>query len=946
MKAKSLVLMSVLLLISPTYFPAPGIAKAGITGTVLDPQGAAIQQATVTLTDQKTGATTAVPTTAGGEFNFTDLQPGTYKLSVTQRGFKTLVRHDLTLTEGQVLELKLKLEVAPTVERVEVTGTPIIDPVYTQLREIGFSGEMATVQNLEFKRDVGRFQLQQGTLYFLSPVMDRVTGAVFVGQGRFQMRPSTETDRRLLRYLVGDVEDPTQISEPFEQLIIHFTDNTYDELKTKATVQRGSVPGSVVDLFKDHQKELRRELRQTIELRILDDLYNPNRSLHAADGHSTYRGLFAAFIKGQKHKKLNFGTDPLGFLPGLPSPEEVGLISNDRDDRGIWALSHYEDEYINQTASSNETHLEYDITHYQIETTIDRGEQLTGSAQVTFTPLEPGLRVIQMALFARLRVSRVLSETGAALPFVQADHEEGGGLAVIFPEPLAQQATTMTLEYRGPEAVQDSGGANYILNPAARDTWYPNNWQTTFGDRATFDLTFRIPRNTQMIATGRKVREWEEDKYAVTQWISDFPLAVAGFNYGDFKVVSKDDNGFDVEVFTNKQEPDELKRVQHAVEEIEREGQSRMGPGVVVDAPLGNLSTAGLANKSLVEAINSIRIYNQYFGLNPYKRIVMSQQPAGFFGQAWPTLVYMPYTAFLDATQRKALNLPSQFTQFTDVVGPHEIAHQWWGHLVSWKTYHDQWLSEGFAEFSASLYLQLAYDRDPARRYKRYLDFWDEERKRIIEKFPLGIQRANMRPNEVGPIWLGLRLDTARTFPAYNFLIYRKGAYVLHMLRMLMADRQAKPTHQDDRFIAMMQDFVQTHLHQGASTEDFKRIVEKYMTETMDEDGNGRMDWFFNQWVYGTDIPHYKLEYGFGSGPNGKTLLHISITQSNVSPDFKMRIPIYLDFGNNKIAFLGNARITGNSSQSADIPLPEKPKAVKLCANYDVLCTVEEAKGK
>ena len=89
-------------------------------------------------------------------------------------------------------------------------------------------------------------------------------------------------------------------------------------------------------------------------------------------------------------------------------------------------------------------------------------------------------------------------------------------------------------------------------------------------------------------------------------------------------------------------------------------------------------------------------------------------------------------------------------------------------------------------------------------------------------------------------------------------MIYPKGAYILHMLRMMMFDQQQPATR---RFMAMMQDFIKTHYNQDVSTEDFKRIVEKHMTTQMDLDENGRMDWFFNAWVYGTEMPSYKFEY-------------------------------------------------------------------------------------
>jgi aminopeptidase N len=432
------------------------------------------------------------------------------------------------------------------------------------------------------------------------------------------------------------------------------------------------------------------------------------------------------------------------------------------------------------------------------------------------------------------------------------------------------------------------------------------------------------------------VREWEEEKYSACQWIGDLPLAVAGFNYGNFLVKEAKVKDFDYAVYANRELPDQLKRIQIRAEEIEREGE-------VIDMPLGSLSTVGLAKSALDEAMISIRIFNHYFGQNPYGRIVMSQQPDPRFAQSWPMLVYMSYLAYLDSTQRVMLGIPVH--EFTEEVGSHEIAHQWWGHLVGWKTYHDQWLSEGFADFSVSLYLEQAYHKDAKKRYDRFLKFWEEQKKGIIEKIPLGTKGTSMRPNDVGPLWLGSRLDSGRTGGAYFPVTYKKGSFVLHMLRMLMMDTRAQPDRRDDRFMAMMRDFVETHRHHSASTEDFQRMVEKHMTPEMDQDGNSRMDWFFNQWVYGTDLPHYRLEYGFGSSPDGKPLLRLSLTQSQVSPDFKMPLPIYLDFGQGRSIRL-NARITGNNTVSNEIALPEKPKSVKLCANYDVLCTIEEVKAK
>ena len=343
----------------------------------------------------------------------------------------------------------------------------------------------------------------------------------------------------------------------------------------------------------------------------------------------------------------------------------------------------------------------------------------------------------------------------------------------------------------------------------------------------------------------------------------------------------------------------------------------------------GSMSTTGMADSAIADAENSTRIYNAYFGKMPYTRVAMTQQPAPNFGQAWPTLVYMPYTAFMDATQRwMATNsIRAATNDFFQYVGPHEVAHQWWGHAVGWKSYRDQWMSEGFAEFSASLYVQTVRGND------KFLDFWEAQRRLITEARPATRDR---KPYTVGPVTQGYRLDSGKTGSIARFMIYPKGAYILHMLRMMMFDRKTG----DQRFQAMMQDFVKSNFNKDVSTEDFKRAVERHMTHEMDIEGNGRMDWFFNEWVYGMEMPSYKFEYTM----NGQVLSG-RITQSGVSDGFAMLVPVYLDFGKGWVR-LGEATIKGNSTvELGQIKLPEAPKRAAVAALKDVLAlSVENAK--
>jgi hypothetical protein len=104
----------------------------------------------------------------------------------------------------------------------------------------------------------------------------------------------------------------------------------------------------------------------------------------------------------------------------------------------------------------------------------------------------------------------------------------------------------------------------------------------------------------------------------------------------------------------------------------------------------------------------------------------------------------------------------------------------------------------------------------------------------------------------------------------------------------------------------------------------------------MDLAGNGRIDWFFNEWVYGTQIPKYHFEYQISPAEGGKVNLHLTVTQSDVDDQFLMLVPVFADFGKGMVR-IGQLGIKGNSSRSVDVPLPMQPKKVALNAYKDIL---------
>jgi hypothetical protein len=894
-------------------------AGGRIEGKITDPKGAAIPGITVTVTNQTTKQTFTGVTNAQGQYKVEGLPAGTYDVNVSAKGFKEFWQADIKVEDDGVKTVDVRLEILPLQAQVKVSTGALkgnLDPTYQALRQLtktdaDFSGSYATVNNLILKRDAATFTLKTGEIYFVAPVETRYTGAVFIGTGEMSLTPPTQAEKNSIKIFT----EQEGIVEPFDKLVIRFTDKTFEEIKASpnATMKTaGPAANQARDLYRSNMDLLRKRLRDNRELRTLQDIYNPNQE-----------GYFNAFINGNRFGKLIFVLDPFG-VPGA-IPEEVALISYGESDGGTWVAFHREEEFKKGTASSSEDRRVIDITQHDIDGAI-KGAHLAATDKITFKNLIPGTRVVPFNLLGALRVSSVTDADGNELGFIQESKDEDSDFGVILNKPLeAGQTTHLTVQYQGDNALEDSGGGNFIL--LSRSTWYPGNANTLFAeDRAIFNMTFRYPKQYMFVGTGAPVQpDTRDGDISVAKWSSGTTeLAVAGFNYGRFKrkeVIDKD-TGYGVEFYANVEVPDELKAIQRDIEQAEAAGVKTM-------TTLGSISTTAMADPAIADAQNSMRIYNMFFGKLPYTRIAMTQQPRGNFGQAWPTLVYMPYLAYIDTTQRaQLLGTRGGTSTFWRYVAPHEVAHQWWGHIIGWDSYRDQWMSEGFAEFSASLYVQLT------RGNEKFVDFWEDLRQQIVEATP---QTRGRKPYTIGPVTQGYRLNNAKTGGAARFLIYPKGAYILHMLRMMMY----KQGQGDAAFQNMMKDFVQTHYNQAVSTEDFKKAVEKHMTKEMDIDKNGTMNWFFDQWVYGTEVPAYKFEYTVSKDG----MLNGKLTQSGVSDNFVMLVPIYVDMGKGW-AKLGSATMVGNRTfDIKDLKLGAVPKRMAICAMNDVLATsIENSK--
>ena len=441
----------------------------------------------------------------------------------------------------------------------------------------------------------------------------------------------------------------------------------------------------------------------------------------------------------------------VGALPQLDSPEEVALINYNPEgmDDGVWYLAHLKSEFENRTASSHEDRRLFATHSYKIETIISKNDHLFSTAVVTFQPLIAGERVLKFSLLPNLRVTRVADDQGQDIYYVQESRKEDGSFYAILPKaPERGKEYSITVQYEGDKVLEQAGDGSFYVK--ARTSWYPN--LNGFGEHVMYDLTYKVPRRYKVISVGSLQGESIEENYAVSHWVTAKPVAVAGFNYGEYTKLELADEitGYKISGYYLTQLPDNLRNYK----------------------ALQSLAPKSMTKYALEQTRAQLQLCSHYFGKSPYDEIYITEQPNFNFGQSWPNLVYLPISAYTDATQRWMLfgTIDNRFTGFVQEVTPHEVAHQWWGHAVGWASYHDQWLSEGFAEFSAGLFLQQAVAGDWR---KDYIEFWQRLQKRILEKNTFGVA-----PNDAGPLWMGLRLVSPRTENAYQNVTYPKGAYV------------------------------------------------------------------------------------------------------------------------------------------------------------------------
>src|SRR5438105_12189562 len=459
------------------------------------------------------------------------------------------------------------------------------DPNYVALRNITLGNEAVSVTNFDLKRDAGTFRLNSGTVCFVPPVNGKVTGAVFAGDGAFLLNPPTEPERKSLKYLTKE----DQFSENFERLVLRFTDSTYGDIKKAGKPASGSCDAG---LLKDSQNTTRHRIKNNLEAELLGEILSPEP-----------RGRFVAFIHGKRYDdKELYELDPNA------NSSQVDFWTYDENKFGDWASFSFTEPHAKGTVGRP-----IRIEHHQLDTTLEKSGALTGKATTTFISERNGLRVVPFALFHTLRVQSVTAD-GQPLSFIQEDKNDDADFAVILPKPLAAgDKFSITTTYVGKEAVSNEGGGNYF--PIARDDWYPNGVGSSFGEYASYDMTFRIPKGMKIAATGALVSDTNEGGQNVSVWKSETPQTVAGFSYGRFKVeeAKLTKPQMLIQSYANEESPNWVQALDQRAQGPEL-GQGVLGSHSEPTRALGTMSTVTLNKKALAEGELAEQLYTEYFG--------------------------------------------------------------------------------------------------------------------------------------------------------------------------------------------------------------------------------------------------------------------------------------------------------------------------------------------
>ncbi len=735
------------------------------------------------------------------------------------------------------------------------------------------------ISSIEINRGPASFTFSDGELTLFDFGSNMPCGLVFEGDIDFRYTPPNEMERYQLNRLYGK----DKIEMKLERVAMFYTIEL-DGLPDMADLKREQVSGDAWRAMHKAYEYAFDYLGEYIPCKLLNDILS--------EQPGTY---FLADIWESRYDHLIFIEDHrFDDIYRLYQPRIAGGIKT-FDVLGGYSPGDF--------SPSERGIIPIDVSHYEIKSTINRGGDMTVDCRIHFTPNYSGSKFLDWQWYEKNEPLAAFDSDGDSLDIIHRDKQWGLGMVLNKPT-VGGNNDYIDIEFEC-NAIRKFFGI-YVLE--GQTFWYP---LTQPFDRATYDLSYECQRDYEVVSCGRKIdSEISGDKY-ISQWLVEIPVKYVSFNLGVFK-----EKKF--------AEYDSAEGIPPVIVYQGKSYRHDEDPQMYA-ARYDNLSSADMLEAVGKDVSGSLKLFTDYFGPCQFDTVRVSEIPWGH-GQGSPGLLHLSWYTF----------------QFDDLIGSeerfraHEVSHQWWGHIVENEHYRDTWILEGMAELCGLMYLEdIAESRDVIdavlENWKREVILGGEVRTLSTDKLMVGVENYLTVVSDgsvAGPVVMSSRLDNSLAHD-YQVITYTKGAYILYMIRYMMRDYE---NQSDAAFLAMLRDMLKRFDGRSIDTEAFKELVEEHIG--MD------MDWFFDQYVYGIEIPAY--EFGWDTEATNEKGYKVvcEIKQDDVPDNFKMKIPVAIYSDGNKIEDIYSFWVDGDKKSYSTPVLNYKPKSVKFNYNDAVLCRV------
>jgi len=819
----------------------------------------------------------------------------------------------------------------------------LAESLYLQLRSVGLDkSRVYRVREAFIDRGALRIALDDGTIAFTEDVVGRVTGAFFEGDGEILLFPPDQAERASMALFTG----AAILEERFATAYFRFNDDTYAEL------QPALRPADDAPEFAAQWDETVRNLAESDAVRLLMTFsqFLPVQGQTAEDAQkqisSASKDDRMLHVRVQGRKLGNFD---VYFDSTSPEQISAGQLKT------VDGVSYYDmwtsfswpqpDQHAEAIAASPARPI--DITHYKIRAEIKPPTEVDAEAVLQLEVQHGGQRAVLFELSRFLQIKQVAAD-GQPVEYIHNQAVEGTQLsrrgndlvAVVFAQPL-QSGQRLELRFvYGGEVLSEAGAGLWYVG--ARGVWFPNLGLAM----SNFDLEFRYPPGWTLIATGKRVDVTSSTGTGnpsvsiaqsageqVSRWVSERPIPLAGFNLGKYQRVVAHAGKVDVETYATS-------GVERGFPQSSTDAVIPEGPGPVdLRKPLNILvlppSPAQNAQAVAAASARAIDFFSRRFGPYPYSGLALTQMP-GVESQGWPGLIFLSSFSFLTAEEKSRLHLSAVDETLISQVVVHETAHEWWGDLVTWSGYRDQWMMEALANYSS---LMLLESTDPSR-FRAVMEKYRDD---LLQKSKSGVPLM-----EDGPVTFGLRLSCSQFPRGYEAISYGRGTWLLHMLRYMLRDAEAKnPTigtaadgaqTMDEPFVRALRRVRERYQGRPITTRELLQVFEEELPPSLSYEGRKSLDWFYQGWVKGTAVPRFELHAVKYSDKPGSTTISGTILQKHAPSDLVTSVPLYTSRAG-KMVLLGRVFADGPESPFHLIAPPDTRKVI-LDPNQTLLARV------